>query len=128
MRILWKLGMDYIANNEIDLMLGCASMPGNDVEKHANLLSYVYHNFRAPDSVMPKAIVENSVSINLREPREMSRRELHKAIPPLIRGYFQLGAKSSEEAIIDPVFNTIFVCLYVDGRAMRQLASKLVTA
>jgi len=36
-------------------------------------------------------------------------------MPPLVRGYLKLGARCSDSAIVDPEFNTTFVCIYVDA-------------
>jgi len=47
-------------------------------------------------------------------------------VPTLLRGYLKLGAKVSDCAIIDPDFNTTFLCIYVDAENMRSLDHVLV--
>ena len=39
-------------------------------------------------------------------------------VPTMLRGYLKIGARVSEHAIIDPVFNTTFVAIYVDANEM----------
>ena len=39
-------------------------------------------------------------------------------VPTMLRGYLKIGAHISDCAIIDPVFNTTFVAIYVDTNYM----------
>ena len=43
MQLLWKGLMAYVARFDIDLMFGCASLPGIDVKEMALPLSYLHH-------------------------------------------------------------------------------------
>jgi len=42
-------------------------------------------------------------------------------VPTLLRGYLKLGAKVSDSAIIDPEFNTTFLCIFVDSNKMHTI-------
>ncbi|MFT6791515.1 MAG: putative hemolysin, partial [Cellvibrionaceae bacterium] len=55
-----------------------------------------------------------------------SVQEPRKAIPTLLRGYLKLGAKISDAAIIDKVFNTTDIAIYVETKNMLQINPKLV--
>ena len=46
MQLLWKGLMAYVARFDIDLMFGCASLPGTDVDEMALPLSYLHHFHR----------------------------------------------------------------------------------
>ena len=48
-------------------------------------------------------------------------------MPTLLRGYLKIGARISDHAIIDPVFNTTFVAIYVDAAEMFGMNHALVT-
>ena len=47
-------------------------------------------------------------------------------VPTMLRGYLKIGARVSDHAIIDPVFNTTFVAIYVDAREMFGTSHALV--
>jgi len=47
-------------------------------------------------------------------------------VPTLLRGYLKIGARISDHAIIDPVFNTTFVAIYVDAAEMFGMNHALV--
>jgi len=44
----------------------------------------------------------------------------------MLRGYLKVGARVSDHAVIDPVFNTTFVVIYVDVKKMFQINHVLV--
>jgi len=125
--LIWKFAMQFIANNRVDVMFGCASFPGTDIYQHREVLTYLYKNNLAPAPLMPKAIVEH-VDIKEIDVDQVEFEKATKDIPTLLRGYLKLGAKTSEAAVIDPVFNTTFICIYVDAQSMMSENTKLVTA
>jgi len=120
--LIWKFAMKFIIDHEFQLMLGCASFPGTEVSKHESILAFLYRNNLAPKNLRPIPIVENSVAISTLQQQtdEDNWDEAKQAVPTLLRGYLKLGAKISDTAIIDPVFNTVFVCIYVDAEKMLQ--------
>ncbi len=118
--LIWKFAMKFIIDNKYQLMLGCASFSGLDINRHKDILIYLYRNNLAPDSLRPIPIVDNSVAIATlpNEPKNAQWDNAKKAVPTLLRGYLKLGAKISDTAIIDKQFNTVFVCIYVDAKSM----------
>ena len=50
MQLLWRGIAAYVAEQEIDLMFGCASLPGTDPEAMAQELTYLYGHHLAPPS------------------------------------------------------------------------------
>ncbi|MGH1542488.1 MAG: GNAT family N-acetyltransferase [Arenicella sp.] len=130
--LIWKFTMRFINENDYDLMLGCASFHSTEYQKHAPILRFLYENNLAPDELMPVPVVDNFINIseieydadNLEHVGSSGKRA---DIPTMLRGYLKIGAKVSETAIIDPVFNTTFLCIYVDGNEMRSSNHVLVT-
>jgi putative hemolysin len=125
--LIWKLAMQFIVSNKIDVMLGCASFPGTDIEVHREVFTYLYKNTLAPMDLMPAPIkghvdIKNLI-IGTPQPSDAIR-----DVPTLLRGYLKLGAKTSETAIIDPVFNSTFICIYVDASTMISKNTTLVSA
>ena len=118
--LIWKFAMKFIIDNQYQLMLGCASFPGQDVVQHEEILTYLYQNNLAPENLRPEPIVSNSVAISDLGNKTNNAQcdNAKKAVPTLLRGYLKLGAKISDTAIIDSQFNTVFVCIYVDAKDM----------
>ena len=103
-----------------------------EYEKHAPILRFLYENNLAPPELMPTPIVDNYIDVaeidydadNI-EHVGASGKRAH--IPTMLRGYLKIGAKVSQTAILDPVFNTTFLCIYVDGNEMRAADHVLVS-
>jgi len=125
--LIWKYAMQFIVTNKIDVMFGCASFPGTDIDRHRDVLTYLYNNNLAPKELMPIPVT-NHVKLADMLAREIDFDDATKGIPTLLRGYLKLGAKISDTAIIDPVFNTTFICIYVDAKSMLSENTTLVTA
>jgi len=116
--LLWKFTMQFIEQNEYDVLFGCASFKGTDYEAHTEILSYLYDKHLASGALMPTPKPEvNSVAISdfLQKPGKGKKRG---KVPTMLRGYLKIGARISDYAIIDPIFNTTFVAIYVDAREM----------
>ena len=116
--LIWKWTMGFIVDNAIDVMFGCVSFPGTDVAAHADVLAYLHHNNLAPPELRPQPVVPNHVSLGDFAERAPDFAHATRDLPTLLRGYLKLGAYVSDTAIVDPIFNTTFVGLYVDAREM----------
>ncbi|MFN3460211.1 MAG: GNAT family N-acetyltransferase [Oceanibaculum sp.] len=113
MQLLWKGIAAYVFHHGIELMFGCASLPGNDVEQLAPALSYLYHNHLAPEELRPRALPERFTDMNRLPPDGYDAKRVLAGLPPLIKGYLRLGGFVGEGAVIDPQFNTTDVCVIV---------------
>ncbi len=125
--LIWKYAMSFIQDNNIPVMLGCASFTGMDVDEHLPILQYLYEHHLAASSLMPVPKVDEYVDINALYQPNTSWDEAQKSIPTLLRGYLKLGAKISDAAIIDPAFNTVYVAIYVETASMLKTNPNLVT-
>ncbi len=124
--LIWKFTMQFIEQNRYEVLFGCASFKGTDHTQHTEILSYLYHKHLASESLMPIAKPEvSSVPITdfLQEPGKGKERG---RVPTMLRGYLKIGARISDHAIIDPVFNTTFVAIYVDAKEMFNTNHALV--
>lgn len=116
--LIWKFTMQFIAENEYEVLFGCASFAGTDYLEHTEILSYLYHRHLASPELMPKPRVDvNSVAIQDFQ-KKPGKGKARGQVPTLLRGYLKIGARISDHAIIDPVFNTTFVAIYVDAAEM----------
>jgi putative hemolysin len=113
MQLLWKGIAAYVFQHDIDLMFGCASLPGTDPDALAEPLTYLHANHLAPAEIRPRALPERYVPMLRTDPEAIDMRAALNALPPLIKGYLRLGGFVGDGAVIDHQFNTTDVCIVV---------------
>lgn len=113
MQIMWAGIASYVWERGIDLMFGCASLPGTDPHALATQLSYLYHHHLAPAEMRPRALPELYVDMNLLDKDSLNPRRALASLPPLVKGYLRLGGFVGDGAVIDQQFNTTDVCVMV---------------
>jgi putative hemolysin len=113
MKKLWDGIAEYVFAHDIELMFGCASLPGTDPDSLAGHLGYLYHHHLAPEALRPRALPHLYVDMNRLAPDSINPRRALAALPPLIKGYLRLGGFVGEGAVIDHQFNTTDICVLV---------------
>jgi len=113
MQLLWRGIAAYVFLHRIDLMFGCASLPGTDPDAIAPELTYLYLNHLAPPALRLRALTDQYVEMRRLEPGAFDPRRALNALPPLVKGYLRLGGFVGDGAVIDPQFNTIDVAVVV---------------
>ena len=113
MQLMWGGIAAYIAHHRIDLMFGCASLPGIDPDELAVELSYLYYNHLAPRPIRPRALPHRYIEMRRLDREEIDPRRALAKLPPLVKGYLRLGGFVGDGAVIDPQFNTTDVAVVV---------------
>ena len=113
MQLLWRGIAAYVFLHRIDLMFGCASLPGTDPDAIGTELTYLYNNHLAPPALRPRALPERYVDMRRVDPATFDPRRALTALPPLIKGYLRLGGFVGDGAVIDRQFNTTDVAVVV---------------
>ncbi|MEM6780277.1 MAG: GNAT family N-acyltransferase [Pseudomonadota bacterium] len=108
---MWGGIAEYVAEHNIGLMFGCASLPGTDVESYAAELSYLNHFHLAEEGLCPKALDSVYVDMNILPNDSYDARRTFASLPPLIKGYLRLGASIGDGAYIDKQWDSIDVCI-----------------
>lgn len=124
MQLLWQAIAEYIDHHNNDLLFGCASFHGTNVEDIAEELSYLYHYHRAPDEFCSQALPHLAVDMDMIAKNEIDERRVFKKLPSLIKGYLRLGGFIGNGAVIDHQFNTIDVCIIVKTGLMSSRYKK----
>ena len=117
--LIWKFAAQYLVDQKVDVMFGCASFPGADIEQHRDSLIALHKHSLAPPELRVPAVVPHH-NIGELEEQDSEGEQARRRMPPLVRGYLSIGAKINDCAIVDPVFNTTFVCIYVDVEGMMR--------
>ncbi len=120
MRLLWGGIAAYVFEHGIDLMFGCASLPGDDPAALAVPLSYLHHHCLAPPALRPRAVADRYTAMDLLPATDFTEKEAIAQLPPLIKGYMRLGGMVGDGAVVDHQFNTTDVCIVLKTDLMAQ--------
>jgi putative hemolysin len=112
MQLLWKGLMAYVARFDIDLMFGCASLPGTDVAEMALPLSYLHHFCAMPENLRVRAQPDLYVEMNRLPLDQIDEREGIRSLPAMLKGYVRAGCRIGAGAVVDRQFDTTDVFIY----------------
>jgi putative hemolysin len=113
LNLLWRGIAEYLNLHGVDMMFGCASLPGTDPETLKMQLSYLYHYHLAPEAMRAEALPERFVNMNMMPKDAIDPKRALASLPPLLKGYLRVGAYVGEGAVIDHQFNTTDVCVII---------------
>jgi putative hemolysin len=113
MQLLWRGIAEYVNAHHVDVMFGCASLPGTDPEQLKTQLSYLYHYHLAPEGLRPRALPKRFTEMNLLPKESIDPKRTLASLPPLLKGYLRVGGFVGDGAVIDHQFNTTDVCIIV---------------
>jgi putative hemolysin len=105
LELLWRGLWAYARHHRIDVMIGCASLPGAESARHAEALAFLRAQAGAPQDWLAHALPHRRAQLNEAAPlaRDAARRAL-ASLPPLVKGYLRVGAWFSAEAVVDHAF------------------------
>lgn len=97
MTLLWRGMAAYLAENEIRMLFGCASFPGNNPQEISEALSYLNRNHLAPEEFRPRALDHRYVEMDRIDRGVDSNEGGYNEkdglgqLPLLVKGYIRLG-------------------------------------
>lgn len=124
LELLWRGIWAYARHHHIDVMFGCASFPGADPAAHADALRFLRGD-RGVDAVWDvRANAGRAVDAAPAGGARFDPRAAVRALPPLIKGYWRLGARFGPQAVVDESFGTtdVFAVMPVAEIEPRYLA------
>jgi putative hemolysin len=124
MQLLWRGIAAYVFHHDIEIMFGCASLPGTDPTALAEPLSYLHYHHLAPPELRPVALPGLRVDMALMPQDRINVKRALVELPPLIKGYLRLGGYIGDGAVIDHQFNTTDVCIVVKTDLITDKYSK----
>jgi L-ornithine Nalpha-acyltransferase len=105
--LLWQGIWNYVRQNQIDVMFGCASFDGVDVDTHRAGLQFLSENNRVPEGWQVHAHPERRLAIKPVAGTQVDLKTIIFNLPPLIKGYMRLGCFFGQGAVVDEMFNSI---------------------
>jgi len=123
LELLWRGIWAYVGHHRIDAMFGCASLEGADPAEHAAVMSYLRCNAPASLEWGAGGADGRGVDMAALPGAAVDPRAALRALPPLIKGYWRVGAKFGAEAVVDPKFRTtdVFVIMPIADIQERYL-------
>lgn len=132
LELLWRGLWAYARHHRIDAMIGCASLPGADASVHAGAVRTLSSGGGDPSwRVTPRPGLAGAAGRGeFAEPADP--RSLVRALPPLVKGYWRLGATFSPTPVIDRAFNTtdLFVVMplaEIEGRYLQYFGVEAIS-
>ncbi len=107
--LLWRGLWIYAKHYKIDVMIGCASLPGNNPLALALPLSFLHYQAAAEPEWQVRPREGRACSLTILDKTGVDLRKGIAALPPLIKAYLRLGAQFADGAVIDRSFGTIDV-------------------
>jgi L-ornithine Nalpha-acyltransferase len=109
--LLWQGIWNYVRAHRLDVMFGCASLAGTDLDAHRHTLSFLAQNAKAPAEWNVRAVSSRYVEMNASPMAVLDPKQSLRALPPLVKGYLRLGCFIGEGAVVDHQFDTIDILI-----------------
>lgn len=117
---LWIAITAYVAEHQISLLFGCASLRGTDPAPLAEQLAYLHHFHLAPEGLRPRALGAGRVDMDVMARDAIDPVRAMSLLEPIIKGYLRLGASIGEGACVDRQFNSVDVCIVMPTAGLTQ--------
>jgi len=120
LQAMWRGNAAYVFHHKIDILFGCASLPGTDPDALAATLSYLYQEHLAEPELRPRALPARFVEMNRLPRGGYDKAKVEAELPPLIKGYLRLGGFVGDGAVVDHQFNTTDISVVVKCAAVTE--------
>lgn len=104
--LLWRGLWAYAKHHHIDVLIGCASLPGVDPMALSVPLSFLHHYALASEEWSVRPLEGRGVEMAILDGAAIEPRKGLAALPPLLKAYLRAGAKFGDGAVIDAQFGT----------------------
>jgi putative hemolysin len=118
--LLWQGIWAYTRQNNIDVMIGCASFAGTIPAQHAEALTFLNTHAKTQPEWHIAPLPGRHVCMDLMPAEAIDLKSAINKLPPLIKGYLRLGAAYGDGAVIDPIFKTIDVMVVLPVEHIKQ--------
>jgi putative hemolysin len=104
--LLWRGLWSYAKHHRIDVLIGCASLPGVDPLALSLPLSFLHRHAQASEEWSVRPLKGRGVNMAILDGTLIDARKGMAALPPLLKAYLRAGAKFGDGAVIDTQFRT----------------------
>lgn len=118
LQLLWRAIAAYVADRDIGLLFGCASLRGTDPAAVAEPLAFLQRNHLAPADLRPHARGPTRIDADPDPSLVVDPARALRQLEPIVRGYLRAGAWVGEGAYVDHAFQSIDVCIVLPTERM----------
>jgi L-ornithine Nalpha-acyltransferase len=109
--LLWQGIWNYVRFHKLDVMLGCASLQGTDVDELADELTFLSEVKPVPSQWQVRALPHLHVPMRRKDVCSVDQKSVIRNLPTLVKAYLRLGCYIGDGAVIDHQFNTTDVLI-----------------
>lgn len=121
---LWQGIWAYLSHHRVDVMVGCASLPGTDPAAHAEALTYMAQHCRTAPDWDVRAVARRYRSMKMMPPEAVNPKGAIAAMPPLVKAYLRIGARIGDGCVVDRDFGTVDVFIVMP---VTEIAARYIT-
>lgn len=121
-QMLWGGIADYIRQSGHQYLIGCVSLYLEDLKEINELYSMLKNKGIITEHFGIRPLDTHRIKgLTLLTEGQFDEKEVHRKLPPLLKGYQWLGAQLAGEPVLDPIFQTVdfFVILETDNITSR---------
>ena len=111
LQLLWRAIAAYVAQCDIGLLFGCASLRGTDPAAVAEQLAFLHRQHLARPALQPRATGPTRIDADPDPAMPVDGPRAFRQLEPILRGYLRAGARVGEGACVDHEFQSIDVCI-----------------
>ena len=122
--LLWRGLWLYAKRHDVDALIGCASLPGTDLEALRLPLSFLRHYAQADEAWQVRAWPHCEAPFTPSRREAVDVRRGIAALPPLFKAYLRTGARFARSAVFDHQFGTtdVFTIMPMGDIEQRYIA------
>ena len=109
--LLWQGIWNYVRFHKLDVMLGCASLEGTNVDALANELTFLSGAKPVPLQWQVRALPHLHVPMQRKPFCAVDQKSAIRSLPTLVKAYLRLGCYIGNGAVVDHQFNTTDVLI-----------------
>lgn len=117
--LLWEGIINYVIAHDIRFLFGTASFHGVDPSQYKHALSAIHYYHLSQLETRVKAI-NHPVRLDQLPLEEVDMKLAKKEMPPLVKGYINLGATFGDGGFLDYDFNSLDVFTLIDLETVNQ--------
>lgn len=129
LRVAWGAVTAYVDAQGVELLFGCSSFRGTEVDAYSDSFALLRQSYLAPVRWLPKVKAPKvfRFASRLRGHTPDMRRAM-MAMPPLLRTYLMMGGWVSDHAVVDSRMNTLHVFTGLEIRLIPPSRARLLRA
>ena len=109
--LLWNGIASVVKEHNVKYLFGCPRLNSKDMQAVNEEFSLLKQKYYSPEKFRVYPLADNEVS-DLKEDLEIENpRRIYRKLPPLIRGYLNLGAKVCGRPAVNPEFGSVVILM-----------------